>query len=173
MSETYLLSTSRFKTISEVHTNTDDKIVKKAIQLAQDIELEQILGTTLVDALKTKVSAGTIDDVGNENYLTLLNDYIENVICYYALEELVDLITFKVMNKGVLKREAEDTVMSGADERAALKRRYRTKAEIYADRLIRYLVKNETLFTEYLNHSTDIDKEQPRKQGWNPGFYFD
>jgi len=170
MAITYLISPARIKAITEVHDNVDDKILKRAILTAQDIELEVILGTALTNKLKEYVTAGTLGS--HAAYQTLINDYVENCLAYYALEQLVDLITYKIYNKGAMKREAEETQQLTSSELLDLKRGYRTKAEIYGDRLIRYLIQNQSSFSEYLSGNTELQNEKPKKRGWSPGFSF-
>lgn len=171
MANTYLISPARLKAASEIHENVDDKICKRAIRSAQDIQLEQVLGTTLIEKIKALVSSG-LTAPENEKYKTLLDEYIEDALIYFALEEILDLSSFKIMNKGVMTREAEEAQPIRTGEREALKRRYRSKAEHYCDRLTRYLIANAEDFPEYASPDSGIDKIKPKKSGWNMGFYF-
>jgi hypothetical protein len=173
MSEALLISPGRLKSASEVHSNVDDKIITRAIITAQDIEIEMILGSKLMDKIKELITSGDISQGANQKYKTLLEDHIENALIYYTMEELMDLVTFKVMNKGVMAREADEARPIGSTEMLSLKRRYRSKAEIYGDRLMRYLIQNSNLFDEYNDPDSDISSEVPRGKGFNSGFYLD
>lgn len=172
MSKTLLLSPARLKAVSEAHSNVDEKIIQRAIETAQDLELEMILGTTLMEALKTKVAANVWTG-GNAIYKVLLDQHVEPALIWYTMVELLDLITYKVGNKGVMKRVAEEAQPISNSEKAELIRRYKSKAEIYGDRLVRYLITNASSFTEYTNAERTLDKEIPRGRGWSAGFYFE
>lgn len=167
----YLLSPARLKTASELQENADDKVIKRAIKAAQDIHLEQILGTKLLDKISSLLP-GHIHNPQNEDYKKLLDEYIEDVLIYHSLEELLDLLSVKFMQKGAMKREAEDAIPLSQSELEAMKRRYRSKAQHYEDRLIRYLVANDTKFPEYLDPGDTVDLVKPRKKGSSSGFVF-
>ena len=53
-----------------------DKIVQ-FIETAQDIHIQNYLGTNLYKKLQSLIIAGTINDVGNADYKLLLDDYIK------------------------------------------------------------------------------------------------
>ncbi len=168
----YMLSQSRLKQASELQENVDDKTVKRAIKLAQDMYLEQILGTRLREKIESLLPTD-ISQGGNAVYQTLLHDYIEEVLIYRSLEELMDLITVKLMNKGAMKREAEEAQPLGREELAEIKRKYRNKADHYEDRLIRYLVANATDYPEYQDPGSSVAEIKPVKNTYTSGFCFD
>jgi hypothetical protein len=173
MAQTYLISPARLKEASELGSNVDDKIVKLAITTAQDIEIEQILGTDLMDKIKSLVPTA-INDPGNAAYKTLLNDYLENALIFYTLEHLMPLISVKLLNKGAMKREAEEAQPLSNAEREDRKREHRRKAEFYADKMMRYLIVHQEEYPEYINPDLTIDKTAPRrKASYKTGFYLD
>jgi len=51
--------------------------------------------------------------------------------------------------------------------------RYRTRAEFYKQRLIKYLRQNNTLFPEYLNFTSGIDTIVPDLEGYTTSLYLD
>lgn len=166
----YLISTTRLKEVSEIHANVDDKILKRAITVAQDVYLESILGTRLLNHIKSLLPTTILS--GNAAYKTLLDDYIEPTLIYYSLLEGLDLIAFKLTNKGVLKREAEEAQPALSDERRGLINNYKEKAEHYGDRLVRYLVANSTTLPEYSESPADLSELPGRKDTFHGGFYF-
>jgi hypothetical protein len=52
---------------------------------AQQLYIEPKLGTNLYEHIKGLIQAGTIGNVGNAAYKTLLDDYISFVLVNYAL----------------------------------------------------------------------------------------
>ena len=51
--------------------------------------------------------------------------------------------------------------------------RYRTRAEFYKQRLIKYLRQNNTLYPEYLNFTSGIDTIVPDLEGYTTSLYLD
>lgn len=173
MAQTYLISPARLKEASELGEAVDDKIIKLAIQAAQDMDVEMILGTDLMDKIKSLLPTA-INDPGNAAYKTLLNDYLENCLIFYTMDHLLDLISVKILGKGAMKREASEAQPLSNAERADRKREYKRKAEFYADKTIRYLIVNQTSFTEYMNPELTLDKVHPKKRDpFTTGFYLD
>lgn len=173
MGQTYLISPARLKEASELHSNVDDKIIKVAIQSAQDMEIEQVLGTDLMNKLKSLMPTA-IDSGGNAAYKTLLNDYLENCLIYYTLEHIMSLISTKMLNKGAMKREAEEAQPLSNAEREDRKREHKRKAEFYADKMMRYLITYQSSYPEYYGNSLTLDKIAPRRTSiFNTGFNLD
>jgi hypothetical protein len=173
MSQIYLISPARLKEASELGENVDDKIIKLAIQSAQDMDVEMILGTDLMDKIKSLLPTD-ISSPGNSAYKTLLDDYLENCLIFYTLDHLLDLISVKILGKGAMKREAAEAQPLSNSERADRKREYKRKAEFYADKVIRYLIVNQADFPEYSNPEQALDKVQPKKKTpFTTGFYLD
>ena len=51
-----------------------------ALQQAHFINARDILGDRLFDRINELIITNTIDDVGNENYKFLLDNYLQNVV---------------------------------------------------------------------------------------------
>ena len=60
------------KTIMNGNVDTDQFI--QHIEIAQDIHIQNYLGTDLLVKIQSLISAGTIGDAGNEDYHTYTSD---------------------------------------------------------------------------------------------------
>jgi hypothetical protein len=71
-------------------------------------------------------------------------------------------MTFKMLNKSVSSRNSENATPVTIDEMTMIERRYRDKAEYYANRLRDYLHANTTLFPLFLNSGSTSDTIFPQ-----------
>jgi hypothetical protein len=62
---------------------------------AQTLYIEPKLGTQLYEHIKGLIQAGTIGDVGNVAYKTLLDDYISFVLVNYAFYHAIPYLDLK------------------------------------------------------------------------------
>ena len=108
----YFISTSYLKDNSAINENVDDKLLKSAIKEAQEIYIRDIIGSGLYDELQTQAFAGTL----TANNTTLLDSYIAPCLKYYTITESMLPMTFKLMNKSVATRQAENATAITIDE---------------------------------------------------------
>ena len=75
-----------------------DKFIQ-FIKLAQEIHVRNYLGSDLYD----RISADIIADTLTGNYLTLVNDYIQDMLIHYAMSEYLPFAAYTISNGGVHK----------------------------------------------------------------------
>ena len=71
--------------------NIDTDKMLPFIKLAQEIHIQNYLGTSLYDKLSSLITSGDIDLGTNAKYKTLLNDYVVPMLIWYSQ---VDFIPF-------------------------------------------------------------------------------
>ena len=76
MSYVLFISEAKLKDSTAINLNVDVDILLPFVREAQKIYVETALGTDLNNKLKDLIVAGTVGNVGNEAYKTLLDDYI-------------------------------------------------------------------------------------------------
>lgn len=149
MTDTLLLSWTKLKQYSDINDSVDPDLLKNNIRLAQDIELQRIIGTLLYDKLIDLVKNGTIDDSGNAVYKTLLNDYVQNMLLYAAYYETLESIYIRPRNNGLLTPQGGENSINVDRQVYDMKRQsVRNKMEFYADKLTRYLAEEESSYPE-------------------------
>ena len=163
----YFISTSYLKDNSAINENVDDKLLKSAIKEAQEIYIRDIIGSGLYDELQTQAFAGTL----TANNTTLLDSYIAPCLKYYTITESMLPMTFKLMNKSVAAREAENARAVSIDELTMIEKRFRDKAEYYANRLRDYLRENTNTYPLFLNPGSGFDTIRPTNTSYYGGFY--
>ncbi len=87
-----------------INGNVDRDQMIQFIKIAQDIHIQQILGTRLFDKFKADIAADNVPS----NYQSLLEDYIQDMVIHYAAIEILPYIHFKVANGGIYTKGAEN-----------------------------------------------------------------
>ena len=162
------ISEQLIKDRTVANDNIDTKLINPSIKYCQDVFIEPILGTTLFKKIRDDIdTTGTTTG----NYKILLDDYITDCLLYYVLSELPIPLSVKFRNKGVMQQSSDNSISQDFDDLVKLSNWYRNKAEMYAQRAIKYLKENDTLFTEYLNYETDLDDIKPISRGYQTSIY--
>lgn len=158
MNKVLLISEETLKTYSLVNDNIDGKYLLPAIQTAQDIDLETLIGKALLDKLCKLVETGEI--VNNSKYRTLLDDYITPYLVWQVMSNLQLGINYKLSNSGVITNDDERKSRLEYKNNQLLQAQYKHYADSYAIKLKDYLCSGD--YHEYhqcLNHSHAEDVE--------------
>lgn len=142
------ININSIKELSLIDENVDTKLLAPTLTMVQDLYLQKILGTPLYDDFKTKIIA---DDTLNTypTYKALLVDYIKPVLIYYVCMNSLYAIRYRLMNKGVLVKNSENSSPADSIELKVLKDEFRNIAESYAELLTKYLKENTATFPLY------------------------
>ena len=147
--EVLFVNPDYLKRLTNLNGSVEDSYVIPSVILAQDKYLQQYLGTDLLNKLKTDVSGATLTG----NYLTLMDDYVRKVVCWWTMVDLVPSLYVKIDNGGLVIRNAENTSAISPDDLHREIERARNNAQFYTQRLVSYLCNNSTLFPEYTSNS--------------------
>ncbi len=165
MAQTALLvSEQRMKQWTQLDDNVRMNEITPHIIQAQDIYIQNVVGTRLYDRLKAGVIA---DDLTADEKL-LLNEYVGTTLMQYALYLILPSIKYKIANQGILNGTSEETSPTSLDELRFLRQATLDTAEFYSKRLVQYFSDNPNLFPEYQNPGTDgmmPDKRNPYFSG--------
>lgn len=125
--------------------NFDIDKITPHIKVAQDIEVQSVLGTNLYRKILTDVQ----NDALSGNYLTLVSQYVQPMLIHYSMSDLMQFHGYEVSNAGILRNTPEGTNLPDAGELNTLVNREREIAETYRRRLVDYLSYYPQLFPEY------------------------
>ena len=153
MSYVLFVSEDKLKDSTAINMNVDVAFLLPYVRIAQEKYIETKLGTNLFVAIQGMISAGTIGNVGNANYKTLLDDYIADVLVHYAFYEVLPFLRYKVQNNNVVSKTAENSNPLSRAEAQDLRSEVSNTAQFYTERLINYLCDNSSLFPEYSTNS--------------------
>lgn len=137
------------KRLTSLNGSVEDSYVIPSVILAQDKYLQQYLGTDLLDKLKADVKASSLTG----NYLTLMDEYVRKVVCWWTMVDLVPTLYVKIDNGGLVIRSSDNTQAISPDDLYREVERARTNAQFYTQRLLSYLCNNSELFPEYSSNS--------------------
>ena len=129
--------------------------------------IEPILGTKLYNKI---IADYTVDSIAGV-YETLLKNYIQPIIVYTVAAEYISMAGIHVANAGVFKYNPENTEPISASERDVLAQKQRAKADVYIERLQRFLCDTTNDIDEYdyaQDNNFDLrpDKDLNTYGGW-------
>lgn len=138
-------------TILDGNVDTDKFI--QFIKIAQEIHIQNYLGTDLYN----KISADIIASSLSGNYLTLVNSYVQPMLIHYAMADYLPFAAYQVKNGGVYKHVSENAESVEKNEIDYLVNKERDFAEYYTRRMIDYITFNISNFPEYnTNNNEDV-----------------
>ena len=131
-----------------------DKFVQ-FIEVAQDIHIQNYLGTKLYDKISSLIVNDTIDDSGNAVYKTLLNDYLTPMLIWFAQSDYYMFASYQVSNGGVFRHRSESSETPSMQEIKSLVDSSRDNAEFYVRRFLDYMDNNNNSYPEYNDVNED------------------
>lgn len=147
-----LVSTDQVKTYSSISENTSDKIIFTSILDAQQIDLQSIIGTPLLNKICDLVNDENVTGV----YKELLDNYIQPFLIRQVASEIIIPISYKIGNFGVAQSSDDNLNSSQLKEISFIKQYYLDKANVAKERLQNYLINNRNLFPE-LNINKEVN----------------
>lgn len=144
----YLINPTAIKDITNLSDNLSDKYIRSALREAQDIGLNQVLGTRLLERLYTLVSTGGIINTENAKYKKLLDSHISYYLAYETITNVVVIASVKIDNAGAVTSDAEKTNGLELKDIFKIESYYRQKADFYKSRLQAYLRMEHDNFPE-------------------------
>lgn len=169
MSNVLFISEQYLKDSSYIDENVDAKLLRNNILETQDIRVLPIIGTALYEELKTQIAAGTKTSLNN----TLLDDYLKPALKYWVLHDSALILTFKVMNKSIVKRTSENSETIQTTDLDRLMDFFKTRAEIYSEKTTKYLLANTTSYPLYNLPGSSIDTVHPSTNNYTQGLNLD
>jgi hypothetical protein len=163
MNTVLLVSEQRMKQWTNLDSNIRIDILTPSILQAQDLYIQDTLGTPFYKRLKEGVVANDL----TTNESEFLKDYIGPCLMQYALYMLMPSLKYKMVEKGILNGVSEETQPTTLDEMQWLRQNTLDTAEFYNKRMLEYLKDNPGMFTLYTN-PTPSDGMSPNKS--NPYF---
>ena len=155
------ISEAKLKDSTAINLNVDVELLLPYVRQAQKLYVETKLGTDLTQKLKDLITAGTIGDVGNEAYKTLVDDYIGDMLPNWAFYHAVPFLRFKIENGNIYSKTSETGAALSTEEAQHLREEVRNTAEYYTERMIDYVCNNTSSFPEYnTNSGSDVNPDK-------------
>ena len=161
MSYVLFISEQKLKDSTAINLNVSTDLLLPYVRQAQKLYVETKLGTDLTQKLKDLITAGTIGNVGNEAYKTLVDDYIGDMLPNWAFYHAVPFLRFKIENGNIYSKTSETGTALSTEEAQHLREEVRNTAEYYTERMIDYVTNNTSSFPEYsTNSGADVNPDR-------------
>ena len=149
MAEALLISRNDIVKFTALNGNIDTDSFIQWIKVAQDIHIQNYLGTNLLEKIKTDIINNTLANP----YLSLLTTYVKPMLIHWAMVEYLPFSAYTIANKGVFKHTSENATSVEKTEVDFLVEKERMIAQNYTERFITYINFNNSLFPEYSTNS--------------------
>ena len=143
----------------------EDKLMH-FIKIAQEIHIQNYLGTDLYNKIASMINDGSIDGT---IYETLLTTYVQPMLIHWAMVDYLPFAAYSVKNGGVFKHVSENAESVDKNEVDYLVEKERSLAEWYTRRFINFMDFNQNSYPEYTSNTNDDiypDRDEPTFQGW-------
>ena len=152
MAQVLFIKVSTLKKNTIIDGNVDVDKILPYIKIAQEIHIQNFLGTKLYEALETKITNNNLAG----HYLTLMNNYVQPALIHFAMMDYLPFAAYQVKNAGVFKHISENAESVTKTEVDYLVNKEREFAEYYIRRMIDYLSFNSANFPEY---NTNVNED--------------
>lgn len=147
-----LVSEQRLKQWTNLDSNVRVEDITPWIISAQDVYMQTSLGTKFLDRIKSGIIANDL----NADEQALLDDYIAPTLMQYSLYLMYPGIKYKIVEKGLVSGNAEDTDATTLEELKYLRQTTLDLGEFYDARLREYLRDVPVgTFPEYASQTSD------------------
>lgn len=149
-----------------INSNTEFKQLRPTIIAAQDMQIQQAIGSPMMEELKTQITTSTLTAANT----TLLVDYIQKALLYWVMYEAPLVLSYKYANKGIVKHDSDNAQPASMNEMNFLAKKYKDKAEWYTDRITDFLCANVLDYPTYAGSVPD-GGIHPRQNEYTSGLF--
>jgi len=135
MSKALLVTRHDISVFTAANGNIDNDKLLPFINQAQDIHIQNYLGTDLYNKIQAEIVAGTLADP----YLALLNDYIKDMLLHWSMVEYLPYAGVNIANGGIYTKNPENSTALSKEHVDSLIEKSRTTAQFYTNRFIDYM----------------------------------
>lgn len=164
MAQALFISRDDIIKFTVLNGNLDTDKFIQFIKIAQDIHIQNYLGTRLFNRLNDDI----VNDDLTQPYSDLLSVYIKPMLIHWAMVEFLPYAAYTVANKGVFKHSSENSSNVEKNEIDFLIAKERDVAQSYTNRFIDFMCFNQVTFPEYnANSNADVFPDKDANfTGW-------
>ena len=152
-----LISETTLKAFTLINDNVDAAFIAPAIQKAQDMGLQPLIGSNLLDKICTLVADDSISNEENAAYKRLLDDYIIPYLCWRVMADIQIPLFAKIRNAGIVQSQDQQTQQLSHSDVEYIKKDYEYNADFYGKRITDFLCANSTTYPEWLTRRDVAD----------------
>ena len=165
MAQALFITTKDIQQFTAMNGSVDPDNFVQFVKIAQDLDIQNYLGTDLFVKINDDIVAGTLAG----DYLALVNTYVKPMLIHWAMVYYLPWAAYTVANRGIYKHNSENSETVSKTEVDYLIEKERTLAMAYTQKFIKYICHNTALFPEY-STNTDNDVSPSRNNsnfgGW-------
>lgn len=165
MATTLFIKPIDLKSNTILNGNVDTDLFIQFIKIAQQMHVQNYLGTKLYDAIGVKINTNTLTGL----YLDLVTDYVQPMLIHYAMVDYLPFANYQIRNGGVFKHRTENSESTSREELDILVQKHRVFGDFYAKRFVDYMATDaQANFPEYwTNSNSDMYPDtNPNPCGW-------
>lgn len=145
--EIFLTNENYVRNLTNIDNNVQSKFLLSAIREAQEIGLQDIIGSCMLKQLKSLIASGLINDEANKHYKNLV-DECQLYLAYQAVANLCLITNVKISNGGLQQTSDENLTVLNINDGFTIETHYQNKADFFARRLQKYILSNIKLYPE-------------------------
>ena len=149
MAKALFVKTIEIAEYTALNGNVDVDKFKQFMWIAQELDIQNYLGTDLYDKINDDILAGTLTG----NYLTLTNEYIKPMLIHFTMVQYLPWAAYTIANQGVFKHSSENSESVSKNEVDYLIDKELSIANHYAKRFTDYICFESALYPEYNTNS--------------------
>lgn len=140
------------KDVTSISDNLSSKYILSSLREVQEIRLKSIIGLSLLEKLKALVTDNLVGDPANSQYKELLSR-CQDYLAYMTIADVMNKVSFKVGNIGVVRSTDEQTQAASTQEVDKMIDFYEAKADFFCMEMQQWILDNRADFPE-LNDNT-------------------
>lgn len=166
-----LVSETKLKAFTNINKNVDMDVLKAELQIAQDINVQTILGTKFYNHLLDQITAS--GNTLNADEKTLVDEFISPWLIQQAYADAIPHLWARTMNRGVVEGTMENANSVDIESMKYLRGIQKQRADFYLTRLQDYLLigKGNGKFPQYLSANTNDGMLPDKTQKYNNGIF--
>ena len=162
MDDFNFISVEKLKQLTSIAKSVDIDFLLPYIPVAEQMYVEDVLGSALTTELKTQLQNATISG-DNE---TLYENHIVNTSAYWSWYEASMFLNYKTYAKGVMKQSSDNSDPVTKEEFEMFRQGIKDKAVFYRNRMLEYLKDNKEKYPLWRNSEENpINKSETYSSG--------
>lgn len=139
--EIFLTNECYVRELTNIDNNMPSKYLLAAIREAQEMGLQSIIGTNMLNHLKDLIGSGLINDDTNEKYKNLVNE-CQLYLAYQSIANLCLVTNVKISAGGLQQTSDENLTVLDINDGFTVETHYQNKADFFARRLQQFILNN-------------------------------
>lgn len=144
--EIYVISPEFVRQQSNLSQNIQDKFLNSAIREVTEIDFRNIVGSSLLNVIKSKIEDSSIYEDETLNGLMDISKYF---LLYRVIARIIPIVAIKIDNIGLYQSTDEKTTQVKTDDVFKMQEYYTQRSDYFILLIKDYFKNNESYFKQY------------------------